>query len=361
MADQKIKRLADKIRELIKKEGQLSTEPEVVVITGGTSGVGRATARVFASKGAKVAILARGEDGLLGTKKDIEELGGIALTIKTDVADPVQVEKACKEVEEKLGPIDIWINNAMTNIFSPVSRMRPDEFRRVTDVTYHGQVYGTLAVLKKMLSRNRGVILFVGSENASRGIPLQSAYCGAEQAIIGFVDSLRKELAHENSHVRVTLVQLPAINTPQFNMVKSSLSNKTKPLGKIFQPEVAAEAIYFASRHNRKEVHAGYPSLESFLVDNNPLVGGKFLASSEVEGQLLNEPEDPGRRNNLWEPVPGDPMARGKFDDNASDFSPQLWLTKHRGVIMAAAGVAMAGIFIIKALSGKRFKVPLSE
>ena len=361
MADQKIKRLADKIRELIRKEGTHSINPEVVVITGGTSGVGRATAREFASKGAKVAIIARGEDGLRGTQKDIEDLGGIALTIKTDVADPVQVEEACRQVEEKLGPIDIWINNAMTNIFSPVSRMRADEFRRVTDVTYHGQVYGTLAVLKRMLSRNRGVILFIGSENASKGIPLQSAYCGAEQAIIGFVDSLRKELVHDNSKVRVTLVQLPAINTPQFNIVKSSLSNKTKPLGKIFQPEVAAEAIYFASRHNRKEVHAGYPSLENILVDNNPLVGGKFLADSEIEGQLLNEPEDPGRRNNLWEPVPGDPMAHGEFDANASDFSPQLWLTKHRGVIMAVTGALIASIFVIKALSEKKSNVPLSE
>lgn len=361
MADQKIKKLADRIRELIRKEGHHSNVPEVVVITGGTSGVGRATAREFASKGAKVAILARGVDGLRGTQKDIEELGGVALTIKTDVADPVQVEAACRKVEEELGPIDIWINNAMTNIFSPVSRMRPNEFRRVTDVTYHGQVYGTLAVLKRMLSRNKGVILFIGSENASKGIPLQSAYCGAEQAIIGFVDSLRKELIHENSNVRVTLVQLPAINTPQFNVVKSSLFNKTKPLGKIFQPEVAAEAIYFASRHNRKEVHAGAPSIETILVDNNPLVGGKFLADSEIEGQLLNEPEDPGRKNNLWEPVPGDPMAHGNFNDNASDFSPQLWLTKNRGAVMAVAGAIIAGVIIIKALSGKKSKVPFSE
>jgi NADP-dependent 3-hydroxy acid dehydrogenase YdfG len=360
MADQKIKKLAEKIRELIRREGEQLPEPEVVVITGGTSGVGRATARKFASKGAKVAILARGEDGLLGTKKDIEDLGGVALTIRTDVSDPVQVEKACLEVEEKLGPIDVWINNAMANVLSPVSRMKPEEFRRVTDVTYHGQVYSTLAVLKRMLSRNRGVILFVGSEQASRGIPLQSAYCGAEQAIVGFVDSLRKELIHDNSNVRVTLVQLPAINTPQYTFVKSSLSNKTKPLGKIFQPEVAAEAIYFASKNNRKEVHVGGPSLETLLVDNNPLVGEKYLASSEIEKQLLSEPEDPKRRNNLWEPVPGDPSARGKFDANAAEFSPQLWLTKHREALLIAAGVLVTGLFTLKALSGKKIHQPFS-
>jgi NAD(P)-dependent dehydrogenase (short-subunit alcohol dehydrogenase family) len=218
-------------------------EAEVVVITGASAGVGRATVREFARRGAHVALLARGNDGLEGAKKDVEAAGGKALVLPVDVAQADQVEAAAAAVESNFGPIDIWVNNAMVSVFSPIKMTTAEEFKRVTDVTYLGYVYGTLAALKSMLPRDRGVIVQVGSALAYRGIPLQAAYCGAKHAVQGFVDSLRSELLHDRSNVRVTMVQLPALNTPQFSWVKSRLPKKPQPVPPIFQPEVAAKAI----------------------------------------------------------------------------------------------------------------------
>src|SRR5881409_2825443 len=232
----------------------MSARAEVVVITGASAGVGRATAQRFAKEGARIGLIARGIDGLEGARKGVEKLGGKALVTPVDVADADKVEGAAAQIEAELGEIDIWINNAMTSVFAPIKEMTPEEFRRVTEVTYLGYVYGTLAALKRMLPRNRGVIVQVGSALAYRGIPLQSAYCAAKHAIQGFVESLRCELLHDRSKVRVTMVQLPALNTPQFSWVKNRLRRKLQPMGPIFQPEVAADAILWASQHDRREI-----------------------------------------------------------------------------------------------------------
>ncbi len=257
---------------------------EVVVITGASAGVGRATAQRFAKKGARIGLLARGIDGLEGARRDVEKLGGKALVIPVDVADADQVEAAAARIEAELGEIDIWINNAMTSVFSPIKEMTPEEFRRVTEVTYLGYVYGTLAALKRMLSRDRGVIVQVGSALAYRGIPLQSAYCAAKHAVQGFCDSLRCELLHDQSHVRLTMVQLPALNTPQFGWVKSRLARKAQPVPPIFQPEVAAEAIYFAAHNPRREFYVGMPSVKAIVA--NKIAPGFLIIFSPAPGTI---------------------------------------------------------------------------
>jgi NAD(P)-dependent dehydrogenase (short-subunit alcohol dehydrogenase family) len=318
-------------------------KPEVVVITGASAGVGRATTQAFAREGAHLGLLARGREGLEGAKRDVESLGGRALALPTDVADPEQVEAAAAAVEAEFGPIDVWINNAMTSVFSPVKEMQPEEFRRVTEVTYLGQVYGTLAALRRMLPRDRGVILCVGSALAYRGIPLQAAYCGAKHAVQGFLDSLRSELLHDNSRVRVTMIQMPALNTPQFSWVKSRLPRKPQPVPPIFQPEVAAAAILFAAHNERREIYVGMPTVEAIV--GNKIAPGlldQYLSRTGFESQQTDEPADPNRPNNLWEPVPGDHGAHGDFDDRARDNSPQLWATMHRGWLLAGAGLAGA-------------------
>src|SRR5437868_2802045 len=241
--------------------------PQVVVITGASAGVGRATVREFARHGAHVGLLARGVDGLEQARREVEEAGGRALVLPTDVADAEAVEAAAAAVEAELGPIDVWVNNAMASVFSPVKLMTAAEFKRVTEVTYLGVVYGTLAALKRMLPRDRGVIVQVGSALAYRGIPLQSAYCAAKHAIQGFVDSLRCELLHDKSNVRVTMVQLPAMNTPQFSRIKSRLPRKPQPVPPIYQPEVGAEAILFAAHNDRREMYVGYPTVEAIVGD----------------------------------------------------------------------------------------------
>jgi NAD(P)-dependent dehydrogenase (short-subunit alcohol dehydrogenase family) len=317
------------------------TKPEVVVITGASAGVGRAVARAFARAGAHLGLLARGLDGLQATRLEVERLGGKALVLPADVADAETVEQAAETVEREYGPIDIWINNAMVSVFSPVKEMKPEEYRRVTEVTYLGYVYGTLAALKRMLPRDRGVIVQVGSALAYRGIPLQSAYCGAKHAIQGFVDSLRSELIHDKSSVRVTMVQLPAINTPQFSWVKSRLPRKPQPVPPIYQPEVAAEAILFAARNDRREMYVGYPTVEAIVGDKiAPGLADKYLAKNGYDAQQTLEPVEPDRRDNLWEPVPGDHGAHGAFDRRASDTSPQLWASMNRNwLMMAGAGL----------------------
>ena len=307
---------------------------EVVVITGASAGVGRATVRKFAREGARIALLARGTDGLEAARREVEELGGAAIAIPVDVANAEQVEAAAARVEVDLGKIDIWINNAMTSVFSPIKEMTAEEFRRVTEVTYLGCVYGTLAALKRMLPRNRGVIVQVGSALAYRGIPLQAAYCAAKHAIQGFCDSLRCELIHDKSAVRVTMLQMPALNTPQFGWVKSRLPRKAQPVPPIFQPEVAAEAIYFAAHNPRREFYVGMPSVKAIVANKiAPGLLDHFLARTGYESQQYDGREDPNRPDNLWQPVPGDHGAHGEFDARASSLSPQLWTNEHRAWI----------------------------
>ncbi|MDM7916879.1 MAG: SDR family oxidoreductase, partial [Candidatus Eisenbacteria bacterium] len=252
-----------------------------------------------------------------------------------------------QEIERRLGSIDVWINNAMTSVFSPVKEMRPEEYRRVTEVTYLGVVHGTLAALRRMLPRDRGVIVQVGSALAYRGIPLQSAYCAAKHAVQGFVDSLRTELLHDRSGVRVTMVQLPAINTPQFGWVKSRLPRKTQPVPPIFQPEVAARAIHYAARGTRREILVGWPTVKAVFGNRvAPGYADRKLAEMGYEAQMHDGAEDPERPYNLWAPVPGDHGAHGDFDARASDTSAQLWLDLHRGKVaaIAAGAVGIAGL-----------------
>jgi NAD(P)-dependent dehydrogenase (short-subunit alcohol dehydrogenase family) len=289
---------------------------------------------------------------LEAAKQEIEQAGGKALVFAADVAHPEQVEAAAQAVEENLGPIDVWVNNAMTSVFSPIKEMTAEEFKRVTEVTYLGSVYGTLAALKRMLPRDRGVIVQVGSALAYRGIPLQAAYCGAKHAIQGFIDSLRCELLHDHSNVRITMIQMPALNTPQFSWVKSRLPNKPQPVPPIFQPEVAAQAIVWAVDHNRPELYVGWPTVEA-IVGNKivPRLADEYLARTGYQSQQTNEPDDKNRRNNLWEPVPGDHGARGEFGQSAHNFSLELWLATHRNWFLSAGLLLTAAAY--GALSGK--------
>ena len=326
-------------------------QDKVVVITGASAGVGRATTRLFAQRGAHLGLLARGTDGLEGARKDVERVGRKALALSVDVANADEVEKAAEEIENQLGPIDIWINNAMASVFSPIKEMTAEEFKRVTDVTYLGCVYGTLAALRRMMPRDRGVILHVGSALAYRGIPLQSAYCAAKHAVQGFTESLRSELLHDSSHVRVTMVHLPAMNTPQFGWVKTRLPRKPQPVPPIFQPEVAAEAILFAATHKRRDLWLGFPTAKTII--GNRLAPGyvdHYLADNLYEAQQYDGFVDPDRQHNLWEPVPGDHGAHGDFDERATDFSSQFWLTKHTRSLSAAglAGLALAALIAFR-------------
>jgi NAD(P)-dependent dehydrogenase (short-subunit alcohol dehydrogenase family) len=319
---------------------------EVVMITGASAGVGRAAAIAFARRGASVGLLARGRAGLEGARRDVEAAGGRALICEGDVADAEAVEQAAGLVERELGPIDIWVNNAMASVFSPVRETTPAEFRRVTDVTYLGVVHGTLAALRRMLPRDRGVIIQVGSALAYRGIPLQSAYCAAKHAVQGFGESLRAELLHDGSHVRLTMVQLPALNTPQFEWVKSRLAGRGQPVPPIFQPEVAADAIVWAADHDRRELYVGFPT--AWVIAGNsvaPGLGDRFLAHSGYRSQQTDEPEDPGRPHNLWDPVDAvrDFGAHGRFDARARTASWYLWLTQHRAAVSAMA-IGVAGL-----------------
>jgi NAD(P)-dependent dehydrogenase (short-subunit alcohol dehydrogenase family) len=322
-----------------------SVPADVVVITGASAGVGRATAIAFAQRGAHIGLLARGHAGLESAKRDVEAAGGKALVLPTDVSDPNQIEAAAQQVEEHFGPIDIWVNCAMVSIFSPVKQMTAEEFKRVTEVTYLGYVYGTLTALKRMLTRDRGVIVQVGSALAYRGIPLQAAYCAAKHAIQGFHDSLRTELLHDGSNVRVTMVQLPALNTPQFRWVKSRLPHKAKPVPPIFQPEVAAEGILYAAEHTPRELYVGWPTVKAIFGDK--LASGlldRYLAKHGYQSQQTGEPADPDRPHNLWEAVDDteDHGAHGVFDRCARDWSAQLWANTHRRWL-ALAGGGLAG------------------
>lgn len=310
---------------------------QVVMITGASAGIGRATARAFAKRGAKIGLFARGHDRLEAAKREVEDLGGQGLVLVGDVANEKAVENAAEQLETTFGPIDIWVNDAMVSVFSPVAEMTPEEFRRVTEVTYLGYVWGALAALRRMRPRNRGVIVLVGSALAYRGIPLQSAYCAAKHAIRGFADSLRCELIHDRKKIRVCLVEMPAVNTPQFNWVKSRLPNQAQPVPPIYQPEVAAEAIVFAATKKRREVYVGFPTVEAIV--GNKIAPGlldHYLGRSGYQSQQTNQPEDPNRADNLFAPVPGDFGAHGMFDRQARKFSLQLWLDTHRDFLIGA-------------------------
>jgi NAD(P)-dependent dehydrogenase (short-subunit alcohol dehydrogenase family) len=321
----------------------------VIVVTGASAGVGRATVQAFAREKARIGLIARGRAGLEGALRDVERLGGRAIVLPLDVADASAIEHAATQVEEKFGPIDVWVNDAMASVFSPIKEMTPEEFRRVTEVTYLGYVYGTLAALKRMLPRDRGVIIQVGSALAYRGIPLQSAYCAAKHAIQGFCDSLRCELIHDKSHVRVTMIEMPALNTPQFCWVKSRLPRKAQPVPPIFQPEVAAEAIVYASHHPRREIFVGMPTVEAIV--GNKIAPGlldHYLARNGYDSQQHDGPEDRHRADNLWEPVDGDRDhgVHGAFDSRASSRSPQLWTSMHRNWFVAGGLLLLVGTIV---------------
>ena len=321
----------------------------VVVVTGATSGVGRATVREFAERGDSVALLARNEDALEIAAKEVDAAGGRALPVPTDVAHPDQVEGAAERVEQELGPIDVWVNDAMTSVFAPLWEIEPEDYRRDTEVTYLGVVYGTMAALARMRPRDRGAIVQVGSALAYRGIPLQSAYCGAKHAIQGLCDSLRAELFHDETNVHVTMVQLPALNTPQFDVVKSMLRKKAQPVPPIYQPEVAARAIVYAADHpERREYWVGATTAATIVA--NTVVPGlldRYLGKTGFKSQQTEEPEDPNRPDNLWEPVAGDRGAHGRFDDRSHGRSLQWWATTHRGVVALGAAAAAAGVALL--------------
>ena len=316
---------------------------ETVVITGASAGVGRATVRRFARDGARIALLARGRDRLEAAAREVEAAGGRALVLPTDVADPDAVEDAAARTEAELGPIDIWINNAMTSVFAEATDVSPAEFRRVTEVNYLGFVHGTLAALRRMIPRDRGHIVQVGSALSYRGIPLQAAYCGSKHAIQGFTDSVRTELLHNGSGVVVSIVHMPALNTPQFEWVLSRLPNKPQPVPPIYQPEVAADALYWAAHNDRPILFVGAPTVKTVLGER---VSSRFLdhylARTGYGGQQTDEPVDEDRAGNLWEPVPGDYAAHGAFDSRARAHSPQLWASKNRGWLALAGGAIAA-------------------
>lgn len=329
----------------------MNHDGEVIVITGASSGVGRALARRFARDGARIALLARGEEALQGTVADVEKRGGSGMALPTDVADPNQVDEAARKVIEAWGGIDIWVNNAMTTIFAPFFEIDPEEYRRATEVTYLGVVWGTRAALDHMIPKNRGVIMQVGSALAYRGIPLQAPYCGAKHAIKGFTESVRSELLHYGHDIHVGMAQLPAVNTPQFSHCRSKFDRHPQPVPPIYQPEVAADAIHSAIRENKREVYVAWPTVKTIV--GNKLASGladHYLAESGVNSQLTDRPASPwNAEGNLFAPIPGDPGAHGSFDDGARSWSPQLWLSKNRGL----AALSLFGALLIGWLASR--------
>jgi NAD(P)-dependent dehydrogenase (short-subunit alcohol dehydrogenase family) len=299
--------------------------------------------RAFAREGADVGLIARGRERLESARSEVEALGRRASLVEADVADAAQVEAAAEQIEAELGPIDVWVNNAMATVFAPVSQTTPEEFRRATEVTYLGSVWGTMSALRRMRPRDSGVIVQVGSALAYRGIPLQGAYCGSKHALQGFLESLRAELLHDGSHVRLTMVQLPALNTPQFTWSRAKLPRAPQPVPPIFQPEVAADAIVWAASHPRRELMVGWPTVKAIV--GNALVPGiadRYLARTGFDSQQTEERVDPDRPDNLFEPVPGDQGAHGPFDDQSRGRSIQLRLAKHRIPLLAGVA-ALAG------------------
>ncbi|MFI6048881.1 SDR family oxidoreductase [Streptomyces violascens] len=332
--------------------------PETVVITGASAGIGRATARLFALRGANIALLARGEAGLRAAVREVEELGGHALAIPVDIADHDQVDKAADTAEAAFGPIDIWINVAFASVFAPFTEITPDEFRRVTDVTYLGFVHGTRSALARMVPRDRGTIVQVGSALGERSIPLQSAYCGAKHAMNGFTSSVRTELLHNKSRVRITVVQMPAVNTPQFSWVRSRLKGHPQPVPPIYQPEVAARAVLFAADHpRRKQYYLGASTVATIWANRLvPAVLDRYLARTGYESQQREELAPESTRGNLWRPLdqkPGaDRGAHGIFDEESRSRSLQA-ATAHHPVLATATGL---GALAAAALAVRRYR-----
>ena len=328
---------------------------EVVVITGASAGAGRATVREFAKHSAAVALIARGKEGLEAARKEVEDAGGQALIFPIDVSDHKQMYEVADEVERRLGPIDIWVNCAMVTVLAPTKDMTPEEYRRVTEVTYLGVVNGTLAALRHMLPRDRGKIVQVGSAMAYRSIPLQSAYCGAKHAILGFTTSLRTELLHDRSNVHVTMVQMPALNTPQFSWVKNKMPRKPQPVPPIYQPEVAARAIYWAAHHRKREIYVGRSSVQA-IVGNKiaPNFADHILAKKGYEAQQHDGHDDPTRPDNLWAPVEGDHGAHGEFDSRAESHSFEAFAVRHKiGIALASLSLGL-GVFTARNSGKKR-------
>jgi NAD(P)-dependent dehydrogenase (short-subunit alcohol dehydrogenase family) len=318
--------------------------PETVAITGASAGVGRAIAHAFARRGAAVALLARDEGGLAGAAREVEALGGTAMALCVDVADADAVERAASEVEEQLGPLDVWVNDAMATILAPVHEISAEEFERATRVTYLGTVHGTMAALARMRPRDRGTIVQVGSALSYRAIPLQAPYCGAKFAIRGFTDSLRTELLHERSQVWITMVQLPAVNTPQFEWCLTRMPHHPQPVPPIFQPEVPAEAVYWAARHRRRELWVGHSTVKAIIASYfAPSLADRYLARVGYGAQQMKDlPVADDRPSNLFATVPGKAATHGRFDDQATARSAQLWLAEHRNLLLAAGASALA-------------------
>ncbi|WP_028059783.1 SDR family oxidoreductase [Candidatus Solirubrobacter pratensis] len=322
---------------------------KVVVVTGASAGVGRATVRELARQGADVGLIARGEDRLAAAAEEVRGHGRRACVARADVADAEQVERAAERIEAELGPIDVWINVAMTAVLAEVMDTTPEEFLRVTQVTYLGSVHGTQAALRRMLPRDRGVIVQVGSALSRRGIPLQATYCGAKHAIKGFLDSLRAELIHHGSHVQVALVQLPGLNTPQFDWVRTRLRKHPQPVPPIYQPEIAARAIAHAAAHPRREIWVGLPTM--YTIVGEKVASGlmdRYLGRTNEQAQETDREIDPSTRpDNLFGPPPGDPGPHGIFDGQAKARSPQTWLTLHKrplAAVTAASAALAAGV-----------------
>lgn len=318
-------------------------EGKVVVVTGASAGVGRAIVRAFAAQGAHVGLIARGRDGLEAARKEVEAAGGRALVLPLDVADAAAVDLAAEEVERTLGPIDIWVNNAMVSVFAPIVETTPEEFRRVTEVTYLGYVHGTLAALERMRMRDRGMVVQVGSALAYRSIPLQAAYCAAKHAVNGFTESLRSELLHDQSNIHVTAVLLPAVNTPQFSWSRAKLPNEPQPVPPIFQPELVADAVLYAARHRRREIWLAWPAVKAIAGDRiAPGFTDRYLAKHGYDAQQSDVAIREDRPDNLYHPVPGDHGAHGSFDARAKRTSIEWWLSKHRAALLGGIGAAMA-------------------
>jgi NADP-dependent 3-hydroxy acid dehydrogenase YdfG len=333
-----------------REDAHRAPEPRVIVITGASAGVGRALVRHMAGPGVKLALLARKRSRLEAAADEARERGAEALVIPLDVADPDAVERAAARIERELGPIDVWINDAMASVFAPAAQMTPEEYRRVTDVTYLGYVWGTLAALRHMRTRNRGTIVQVGSALAHRSIPLQSAYCAAKHAVKGFTESIRTELIHDGSAVHITTVELPAVNTPQFDWVRSRLPRRAQPVGPVYQPEVAAEAIAWAAEHRRRSTWLGFSTVKA-IVGNRviPWALDRLLAGKGWDGQMTPEPAPEDQPGNLFDPPPGDPGAHGRFDARARTASAQFWLSRHRAAIacgLLTLAVAAATLLI---------------
>jgi short-subunit dehydrogenase len=316
----------------------------VVVVTGASGGIGRAIAHAFAKRGAHVGLIARGHASLEAAAEEVRSLGGQALVVAADVADPDQVEAAAAAVEERFGAIDVWVNDAMATVFARFLDTEPAEYRRATEVTYLGAVYGTMAALRRMHERDQGTIVQVGSALSYRAIPLQASYCGAKFAIRGFTDSIRTELLADRSRVRITMVQLPGVNTTQFNWCRSKLPKHPQPVPPIYQPEIPAEAVYWAAQHPRREVWVGYSTVQAILGNKlAPWLADRYLARTAISGQQVDDlPVSPERPDNLYDPLPDKAATHGIFNDQATSRSPQLWATTHRSVIAAALSTTAA-------------------